>query len=103
MAINIKKKKNIGDLKQNLENFYVCPFCKEKFEIGIEYKTLKELCESDKFPYGHIHLHGNPLHAMLCYIDKNLNVRGIGVVKSIEISRDSDTFKQLMEKWANPY
>jgi len=103
MVISTKKKRDIGELKQNIKHTQVCPLCGEKFEIGIEYKTLKELSECEKFPYGHLHLHGNPLHAMLCYIDKDLIVRSIGVVKSIEISRDSDTFKQFMMKWANPY
>ena len=103
MAISLKKKRDIGELKQNVKHTQVCPLCGEKFEMGIEYKTLKELSKCEKFPYGHLHLHGNPLHAMLCYIDKDLIVRSIGVVKSIEISRDSDTFKQFMKKWANPY
>ncbi|MFX1337766.1 MAG: hypothetical protein ACFFDK_04085 [Promethearchaeota archaeon] len=103
MAISSKRKKNYGDLKQHLKNVQVCPLCKERIEIGIEMDTLKELSEYEKFPYPHIHLHGNPLHAMLCYIDKHLNVRSIGLIKSIEISRNFDTFKQFMIKWSNPY
>ena len=103
MAISSKRKRNYGDLKQNVKNIQVCPLCKEKFEIGIEASTLKELSEYGKFPYPHIHLHGNPLHAMLCYIDKHLNVRGVGVINSIEISRNFDTFQQLMIKWSNPF
>ena len=103
MAISSKKKENYRDLKQNIKNNQVCPLCKGEFEIGIESHTLKELSKYGKFPYPHIHLHGNPLHAMLCYIDKDLNVRGVGVINSIEISRNYDTFKQLMMKWSNPY
>ena len=103
MAISSKEKRDIGEIKQNVKNIQVCPSCKEKFEIGIESNTLKELSEHEKFLYPHIHLHGNPLHAMLCYIDKDLNVRSIDVIKSIEISRNYDTFKQLMMKWSNPY
>ncbi len=103
MVISSKRKRNYGDLKQNVKNIQVCPLCKEKIEIGIEMDTLKELSEYERFPYPHIHLHGNPLHAMLCYIDKNLKVRSVGVIKSIEISRNYDTFKQFMMKWSNPY
>jgi len=32
-----------------------------------------------------------------------LKVRGIEVIKSIEITRDGDTFAELMKKWTNPY
>ena len=103
MAISSKRKGNYGDIKQNVKNIQVCPLCKEKFEIGIESNILKELSEYGKFPYPHIHLHGNPLHAMLSYIDKDLKVRSVGVIKSIEISRDSNTFRQFMMKWSNPY
>jgi hypothetical protein len=59
--------------------------------------------KDNKFPYAHIHLHGVPLHGMLCYIDKEHKIRGCGGVKSVEISRDADTFHQLLKKWANPY
>jgi len=51
----------------------------------------------------HIHLHGNPLHALLCYTNSELEILNIGVIKSIEISRDSETFTQIMKKWTNPY
>lgn len=103
MAITPKSRRNYGDLKQNIKNVQVCPLYKERIEIGMETDILKELSEYEKFPYPHIHLHGNPLHAMLCYIDRNLNIRSIGVIKSIEISRNFDTFKQFLMKWSNPY
>jgi hypothetical protein len=103
MALSSKQKKNYAHLKEYIKNIQVCPLCKERIEIGIEKVTLKELFSYEKFPYPHIHLHGNPLHAMLCYIDKNLKVRSLGVIRSIEISRNFDTFKQFMRKWSNPY
>ncbi|KKM72221.1 hypothetical protein LCGC14_1422720, partial [marine sediment metagenome] len=40
---------------------------------------------------------------LICYVNKDLRVRNIGVIKSIEISRNSETFTQLMKKWTNPY
>ena len=51
----------------------------------------------------HIYLHGNPLHALICYLNKELIIRNVGIIESIEISRDSKTFAQLMKKWTNPY
>ena len=93
--------KNIDEMKQNPNNMHECPLCGEKFEIGIENKTLIQLKERDYFPYPHIHLHGNPLHAMLCYIDANLCIRNVSVIRSIEVSRDSDTLSQIMKKWSN--
>ena len=92
-----------GKLKRNVKNVHTCPLCKERFEIGVEDSILTTLIERDHFPYPHIHIHGNPVHALLCYIDKNLTIRSTGVIQSIEISRDSDTFAQIMHKWSNPY
>jgi hypothetical protein len=103
MTISQKRIKNPGEIKQNVKNIHVCPSCKEKIEIGIEAETLNKLLKKDHFPYPHIHLHGYPLHAMLCYIDKNLTIRNVGAIKSIEISRDSETFSQIVRKWSNPY
>ncbi len=98
-----KEHKNIGYIKQTLNIAHECPLCKEKILLGVELDTLQQLNQAQYFPYPHIHLHGNPLHAMLCYIDKDLKVRNTGVIKSIEISRDSETFNQLVKKWSNPY
>ena len=103
MVIIPKNVKNVGEIKQNVKNIHNCPFCNENIEIGVEIDTLKKINEAQYFPYPHIHLHGNPLHAMLCYIDKDLKIRSVGVIKSIEISRDSETFSQIMKKWSNPY
>ena len=75
--------------------------CQQNVELGIELNIIKEGNKLIYFP--HIHLHGDPLHALICYINSELNVRNVGVIKSIEISRDSETFSQLMKKWTNPY
>ncbi|MFX0072025.1 MAG: hypothetical protein ACFFAO_13125 [Candidatus Hermodarchaeota archaeon] len=103
MILSKQIKNSVGEIKLNVKNIHTCPYCHQKFDIGIETSTLKKISEANDFPYAHIHLHGNPLHAMLCYIDKDLIIRSIGVVKSIEVSRDCMTFKQIMKKWSNPY
>ena len=98
-----RKGKHTEQLKRTVSSFHRCPLCEQTIEIGVEWGVLKELNEGQKFPYPHIHLHGDPLHAMLCYIDKDLKVRSVGGIKSIEISRDSETFSHLIRKWSNPY
>ncbi|TFF88140.1 MAG: hypothetical protein EU550_01860 [Promethearchaeota archaeon] len=103
MVLSPNEEGKVGEIKRNVRNYHVCPYCNKKFEIGVENFTLKELSEKDCYPYPHLHLHGNPLHAMLCYIDRDLTIRSVGFIKSIEISRDYATFKQLMKKWSNPY
>ena len=103
MVIELDRIKKIGEIKQNAKNIHLCPQCGDKIEIGVEFETLKELNDISQFPYPHIHLHGEPLHAMLCYIDKHMTIRSITVIKSVEISRNSETFMQLMRKWTNPF
>jgi hypothetical protein len=95
--------KNIGEIKQNVKNIHLCPVCKEPIEIGVEFDVLKKIYEDDKFPYPHLYIHGNPVHAALCYIDKQMVIRSIGGIKSIEVCRDHSTFSQLIKKWSNPY
>ncbi|MFX0039580.1 MAG: hypothetical protein ACFFCY_04970 [Promethearchaeota archaeon] len=75
--------------------------CNEKISIGVEINITKESHPDLYFP--HIHIHGDPLHALICYINSELKMRNMGLIKSIEISRDSQTFGQLMKKWTNPY
>ncbi|NVM34408.1 MAG: hypothetical protein HWN81_02355 [Candidatus Lokiarchaeota archaeon] len=75
--------------------------CQQSIELGIELNIINHGDSHIYFP--HIHLHGNPIHALICYINSELNVRNVGVIKSIEISRDSETFGQFMKKWTNPY
>ncbi|MFW9878310.1 MAG: hypothetical protein ACFFG0_34950 [Candidatus Thorarchaeota archaeon] len=94
------KIKDIKEVKQNSQKV-ICPLCSEKLEIGVEFIITQKINNEIYFP--HIHLHGNPLHALICYMNSELKIRNIGVIKSIEISRDSNTFAQLMKKWTNPY
>ncbi|MFX1365878.1 MAG: hypothetical protein ACFFCE_17345 [Promethearchaeota archaeon] len=75
--------------------------CQQSIDLGIELNIMKKKDTSIYFP--HIHLHGDPLHALICYLNSELIVRNIGVIQSIEIARNSETFRQLMKKWTNPY
>ena len=100
IVIVFGKIKDIKEVKKNSQNV-ICPLCNEKFSIGVEFSITQTSNNDIYFP--HIHLHGDPLHALICYINSELKIRNIGVIKSIEISRDSKTFAQLMKKWTNPY
>ncbi len=101
MVIVYGKIKDKKQVKQKSKRKITCPFCQEEITIGIEITILKNINSSFYSP--HIHLHGDSLHALICYVNKDLKVRNIGVIKSIEISRNSETFNQLMKKWTNPY
>ena len=94
------KIKDIKNVKKRAQKV-ICPLCQQSIELGIELNIINSRDSHIYFP--HIHLHGDPLHALICYINSELNVRNVGVIKSIEISRDSETFRQLMKKWTNPY
>ena len=101
IVIVFGKIRNAEHIKQKSRKKVICPHCKEEVIIGIEISELKNLNKNCYSP--HIHLHGNPIHALLCYVNKEVEVRNIGIIKSIEISRDSETFTQLMNKWTNPF
>ncbi|MFX0001303.1 MAG: hypothetical protein ACFE9Q_11335 [Candidatus Hodarchaeota archaeon] len=88
-------------MKHTSKKSIICPLCNKKITIGVEDFILKNRNRYVHFP--HIHLHGDPLHALICYVNSNLDIHNIGIIKSIEISRDSKTFTQLMKKWTNPY
>ena len=80
-----------------------CPECDKKVKIGVELEALEKQKNFKCIYFPHIHIHGNPLHGLLCYLNSELKVRNIGVIKSIEISRDSETLSQFLGKWMNPY
>ncbi len=77
-----------------------CPVCNEDLEFGVELSVLNAI---KQFPFAHIHLHGNPLHGMIIYIDANFKVRSVEPCESIEVNRDSQTFSQMLSKWSNPF
>jgi hypothetical protein len=98
LGISSKKQKSFDEIKTHLKNLQTCPICKEKFEISLESDLVKCLEKQERFPYPHIHLHGTPLHAMVCYIDKESLVRAISGIHSIQIFKDSSTRKEILKK-----
>ncbi|MHA1602679.1 MAG: hypothetical protein ACTSVL_12215 [Promethearchaeota archaeon] len=89
-----------NQVKKSLKLAVECPLCHKKIRIGVEHGVIDNV---ENFPYPHAVLHGNPLHALIVFIDRDMNVRAKEVAESIEIKRDSDTFAQLMKKWTNPF
>ena len=43
MVITQKNRNILGDVKQKVKSYCICPYCKEKVEIGIEVNTLIDL------------------------------------------------------------
>ncbi|MHA1520860.1 MAG: hypothetical protein ACTSRK_11820 [Promethearchaeota archaeon] len=61
--------------------FVECPICHESIEHKIDPSTLK----NEKFyPVPHLILHGNPIHAIILYIDAKGKVRAVESVKSVQ-------------------
>ena len=94
ISINTNKFKRHYDLSQK------CPICQKQIQFGVELGFLENV---KRYPYPHVILHGNPLHALVVYIDADFRIRGIETAQSIEIQRNSETFSQIFKKWSNPY
>lgn len=90
-------------IKKSVEKNIRCPKCKKEIKMGVELEVVKKLNSLKNVYFPHIHLHGKPLHALVCYFNSELKLRNVGIIESIEISRDSDTLLQFLEKWTNPY
>ena len=86
--------------KNNIKKLVVCPLCKKNIEIYVGSEDFKHARENHIFALQHIHLHGSPLHALVCFVDHHSCVRAIDVIQSVEISRDSDTFHEMLKKWS---
>jgi len=103
MVIVYGKIKDVDQVKKKVNRLIRCPKCSKEVEIGIELEIIKKFKSLSNVYFPHIHLHGNPLHALLCYVNSEIQLRNIGVIESVEISRDSNTLRQFLEKWTNPY
>ena len=103
MVVVYGKIKNVDQVKKKIDQVVRCPKCDKEIKIGVQLEVVNKLSALKNIYFPHIHLHGKPLHALMCYINSELKVRNIGIIESIEVSRDSNTFKQFLEKWMNPY
>ncbi|MFX0069631.1 MAG: hypothetical protein ACFFAO_00860 [Candidatus Hermodarchaeota archaeon] len=97
MGISTTKNSIIPSIKRGVRGFVTCPICNQKFKIQIDDDKLDNFLnkndESNLSLFSHIHLHGNPIHAIICYIDKDLRVRNVYSIKSIELLRNDSNIK----------
>ena len=91
---------NPSEFKKHYDLSQKCPICNKQIEFGVEQGFLEKV---ERYPYPHMILHGNPIHALIVYIDADFRIRGIETAQSIEIQRNSETFSQIFKKWSNPY
>jgi hypothetical protein len=88
---------------ENISNsvlFQECPLCNKKIQISVQFEVLEEQYDMNGGVIPHIVLHGKPLHALLCYVDKHMVVRGKGYIVSIGVPRDSSTYQQFIRLWS---
>ena len=86
--------------KYSIRFYKTCPICQAKISFKIEQKFFEN---ASHYPFPHVFLHGNPIHALIAYVDKDHKVRGFESVKSVQLHRDSTTFTQLLQKWSDPF
>nr|MDO8085254.1 hypothetical protein [Candidatus Sigynarchaeum springense] len=72
-----------------------CDICKKTFTVKV---SAAELADATHYPFAHLILHGNPIHCLTVYVDKNGAVRCSESSKSLQIDRTSATFAELV-KW----
>jgi len=91
---------NPSKIKKHYELSQKCPICNKQIQLGVELGYLENV---KRYPYPHMILYGNPLHALIVYIDVDFRIRGIETAESIEIQRNNETFSQIVKKWSNPF
>ena len=87
----------IDDGLATLRGSCKCRTCGKAFTVRVQAEVL---ANAPSYPFCHLILHGNPIHAHVVYIDKNGTVRGGESSSSIQIDRDSSTFQELVRWWS---
>jgi hypothetical protein len=95
-----KQKEQYKELSPALQ-FHKCPLCKKNLEIKLNFESLEQQYGAMDGIIPHIILHGKPLHAMLCYVDKHMAVRGKEYVISMSISKDYNTYQEFTRLWSH--
>ncbi|MHA1792343.1 MAG: hypothetical protein ACTSVI_06835 [Promethearchaeota archaeon] len=89
----------LNDNIKVLRSSTTCSVCGKKFKVLVKKEVLEN---SNAYPFTHVILHGNPLHAHVIYIDKNGAIRGRQSSNSLQIDRTSSTFQELVKWWSIP-
>jgi hypothetical protein len=61
-----------------------CPQC--TYDINVNLST-QIIDGASRYPVSHAHLHGNPPHLLIMYVDKEYQVRGFEVSDTITVER----------------
>ncbi len=78
---------------------YNCPYCGVEIDLSIfldkksgrQVGGLRPIC----------HLHGEPLHALILYIDVSGKIRSHSIIDQVVIPRDSETLQKVLAVWAH--
>ncbi|MBD3353060.1 MAG: hypothetical protein GF364_16385 [Candidatus Lokiarchaeota archaeon] len=100
MASKSKENLDVESIKKYQKYDIKCPICKKQVKVGVELGDIKAV---EHFPFTHIFLHGDPIHALVVYIDKQFNVRGFEGCNSMSLQKESSVFQQILRKWSNPF
>ncbi|MHA1371911.1 MAG: hypothetical protein ACTSRA_19605 [Promethearchaeota archaeon] len=88
----------VEDLEiQRLRTVTRCRVCGKEFRVNVPRNQLEK---AECYPFMHLILHGNPLHAHAVYIDRHGAIRGAQSSTSMQIDRTSATFQQLVIWWS---
>ena len=84
---------------QTLKRPETCSVCGKRFHVRVPRAMLDS---APAYPFCHVILHGDPIHAHMVYVDKHGTIRGGQSSTSIQIDRTSATFQQLVTWWSLP-
>jgi hypothetical protein len=73
-------------LPDRVDYEFDCPICHEKIKLSVQKSIVSK---QTRFPFEFMDVHGNPTHGLTFYIDKNWAIRGVDVIKNVNIQGDS--------------
>ncbi len=73
--------------------FADCSVCKKRIEIKVPVHLAED---REYYPFEFINIHGNPEHALMLFIDKNLTIRDTMVYEDLHILKER---KKPMDVW----
>jgi hypothetical protein len=73
----------VSDRPDHVEYELICPVCKERRTITVKKEITKNM---ERYPFEYLDIHGDPPHGLTLYIDKNWAVRGMEILKNINMA-----------------
>ncbi len=77
-----------------------CPICGESLSVAVELSTIQK---ATHFPYPHVLIHGNPLHALIVYLDADFQARDEQGCEAVNLNLIAPSFNECLLKWSNPF